>query len=462
MKHKFDLSITALFICLIAWLFTQKQNNREEQDIISSDVIQYYSYLPAYFIHHDLSLKFLDTMQNIPNNSYWHLKTPEGKKYFKMTMGMAMLYSPFFAIGHNASLNSKVYKANGFTQHYKSWLVIGTLLYAFLGLLFLRKLLLNFFNNTAVGITLIILGIGTNLFCYVTHDVLMSHAYSFFLFSLFLLLTVNWHKNKTIINAIGIGLTLGLITLIRPTNIIIGTAFLLYDVNSLKEFQTRVNLYLKNYLHIILILIAGITIWIPQFFYWKMQTGSYFFYSYTGENFFWTNPHLYDILFSWRKGLFIYTPLIILGFVGIIFLKQYTKQWSTVLYIFIPLNLYIISCWWCWWYGGSFSQRALIDSFPLLAIPMCAAVSQILKSNAIVQQAVALLVIFGIQLNIFQTKQYTSSLLHYDSMSKETYFKIFWKNNWFDGYDNTLIPTDSDNAIKGLPERDLRKQHLKK
>jgi hypothetical protein len=290
----------------------------------------------------------------------------------------------------------------------------------------------------------------------------MSHAYSFFLFSLFLLLTVNWHKNKTIINAIGIGLTLGLISLIRPTNIIIGTAFLLYDVNSLKEFQTRVNLYLKNYLHIILILIAGITIWIPQFFYWKMQTGSYFFYSYTGENFFWTNPHLYDILFSWRKGLFIYTPLIILGFVGIIFLKQYTKQWSTVLYIFIPLNLYIISCWWCWWYGGSFSQRALIDSFPLLAIPMCAAVSQILKSNAIVQQAVALLVIFGIQLNIFQTKQYTSSLLHYDSMSKETYFKIFWKNNWFDGYDNTLIPTDSDNAIKGLPERDLRKQHPKK
>jgi hypothetical protein len=93
----------------------------------------------------------------------------------------------------------------------------------------------------------------------------------------------------------------------------------------------------------------------------------------------------------------------------------------------------------------------------LLAIPMCAAVSQILKSNAILQQVVALVVIFGIQLNIFQTKQYTSSLLHYDSMSRETYFKIFWKNTWFDGYDYTLIPTDSENAIKGLPERNLQK-----
>jgi len=457
MKHKFDLSITALFVCLISWLFTQKQNNREEQDIISSDVIQYYSYLPAYFIHDDLSLNFLDTMKVKPYSSYWHLKTPEGKKYFKMTMGMALMYSPFFAIGHKTSLGSKVYKANGFTQHYKSWLVIGTLFYAFLGLFFLRKLLLNYFNCFEVGITLIILGIGTNLFCYVTQDVLMTHAYSFFLFSLFLFLTIKWYQNKKIAIAIGIGLTLGLIALIRPTNIIIGIAFLLFDINSFKEFQTRLKLFIQHYLHVILMLLFGITIWIPQFLYWKMQTGSYFFYSYAGENFFWGNPHLFDVLFSWRKGLFIYTPLIILGFIGIIFLKKYTKHWNTALLIFIPLNLYIISCWWCWWYGGSFSQRSLIDSFPLLAIAMCAAISQLLKLNAIVQQAVALIIVFAIQLNIFQTKQYTSSLLHYDSMSKETYFKIFWKNTWFEGYDYTLIPTDSENAIKGLPERDLRK-----
>jgi hypothetical protein len=45
-------------------------------------------------------------------------------------------------------------------------------------------------------------------------------------------------------------------------------------------------------------------------------------------------------------------------------------------------------------------------------------------------------------------------------MSKEAYFKIFLEKDAKAEFDywNLLIPTDSENALKGLPERDLRKK----
>ncbi len=36
--------------------------------------------------------------------------------------------------------------------------------------------------------------------------------------------------------------------------------------------------------------------------------------------------------------------------------------------IFMPLNLYIISSYCIWWYGGSFGQRPFVESVPIFAL----------------------------------------------------------------------------------------------
>ena len=64
-----------------------------------SDADQYYSYLVATIIKHDLTFHF--------PNSYW-LFHPKDIPVPKVSMGMAYMYSPFFLIGHWVASNRKL------------------------------------------------------------------------------------------------------------------------------------------------------------------------------------------------------------------------------------------------------------------------------------------------------------------------------------------------------------------
>jgi len=69
-----------------------------ENDVIKSDVISYYAYLPAFIIEKSPDLSFTDGKEDyyVSNNRYWPQIAPNGKKVIKTTMGMSFLYAPFF------------------------------------------------------------------------------------------------------------------------------------------------------------------------------------------------------------------------------------------------------------------------------------------------------------------------------------------------------------------------------
>lgn len=457
---KIDLSLIAIPICAIIWYFNFLYVDVEGRKLIHDDVINYYSYLPAIFIQHDAALSFLDTANSeLPANAYWHVEDSEGHRYFKMSMGVALLYSPWFFIGHVASLRSHSYKADGFTLHYEGWLAFGTFVYGILAFLLLRKVLRRYFSPAITGATLLVLGLGTNLYTYIVYETLMSHVYSFFCFSALLFFVLRYFERPGIRDAIFSGITLGFISLIRPTNAIACLVFLLIGVNSASGMMERVRFFMRNRMHTLSIIFSALVIWIPQLVYWRSVTGHYFVYSYTEEGFFFLKPHLWEVLFGFRKGFFVYAPLMLLSIAGMFLLRKRLPGWSWLLPIFFLLNTYIISSWWCWWYGGSHGLRPMIDSYPLLAIAMAACLERL---NALVSRfslLVASVIIFMIGLNVFQSWQYSTSLLHYDSMNFETYRKIFLKNRWFNGYEYSISPPDYEHALQGLPERDLRKQN---
>jgi hypothetical protein len=152
---------------------------------------------------------------------------------------------------------------------------------------FLRKVLRYYsISDSHIAITILLLGLGTNLLCYSSQSATMSHAYNFCLFSIFIHYTIRWHEKHSAKNTIIIGLLLGLITLIRPSNAIIFLFFILYNVSSWSAFKERM-LFLKRECFLLnVIAFLAIIVWVPQFLYWKEVTGNYLFYSYTDEGFF--------------------------------------------------------------------------------------------------------------------------------------------------------------------------------
>ncbi|MBA2610420.1 MAG: glycosyltransferase family 39 protein [Bacteroidetes bacterium] len=438
------ISITWVNFNIVRW---QKGN------IISYDVGNYYSYLPAVFYEHDLSLSFLNDTLNKQTEQryYWPNKDVHGNKVIKMTMGMAFTYLPFFGLAH---VYCKLVNepANGFSDPYHFAIQFASLFYFLIGLIFLLRVLKLFYNDKTVFITALLIVFGTNIIYYLTNGAGMSHATTFSFVSAFIYYTIKWHQTQTFRSAFMIGVLGGMITLIRPINIMVFIAFFLYEVNSIKELSAKIKLLLENHRQILLIVLLGILIFLPQLIYWKWVSGSYFINSYVGERFYFNNPHIINGLFSFRKGWLIYTPIMAFSLIGFYYLRKTTKAFFTALIVFTPIYLYVVFSWWCWWYGGSFGQRALIDIYPLLALPFAAFVAHVQSLGIFKRSVVYTLMVLFLLLNIFQTMQAKWNTIHFDSMTRDAYFDAFLRLTKNPEREQFLKHPDEDKAKQGIDE----------
>lgn len=453
---KETLSYKTLIVIAFIGLFTISNNQKWNfEKVISHDSLIYYEYLPAALVFNDMSFNFLNNKPFDYNGRFWVTKNEKtGRKTIKFTMGMAVMYLPFFVVGHLGAILLD-YTPYGYSLPYTVMLCFCGWFYALIGLFYLRKLLLLYYSDIVSSFTLVSIALGTNMFYYTTLNPTMTHPVSFCLITMFLWYTIKWYNKKSFKTVVILGMLMGIISLIRPTNALVALVFMLFNIGCISDIKERLLLFWKYKLHIFIIMFWSIMVWIPQFFFWKYSSGEWFYFSYGEEGFFFSNPQIFNGLFSYRKGWLVYTPLMLFSLVGIFFTFKNNKSWASSLSVFVPLNIFIIYSWWCWWYGGSFGSRPMIDSYGLMAISL-ASFYQYFQKFKVYRRAVPLLIIFvTISLNIFQSYQ-TKTCLHYDSMCKESYWNNFAVLGWPDNYNDLLEPPDYSKAIKGEEEYNLK------
>ncbi len=448
LKHPFSYFI--IWIILLVQLLILKETEiwKQENRVIYWDVLEYYSYLPATFIYGDVKLGFMNDTTVNWQAKFWPKQAPNNGRVIKMTMGMSVIYSPFFFATHGIA---KIFhlQADGFSIPYRIALIFSCLFYLTIALFLLRKLLLRWFNDGVTTLTIVSIVMGTNLFYYSTIEAAMPHAFNFSLFVFFIYLTVKWYEKQSWRTTILLGLLGGIIALIRPANIIIWLFFLLYDVTKSSGFALRLSFLVKQYVKLLLIAGCFLLILFPQLLYWKTVTGSWLYYSYDNEGFFFNNPQIIRGLFSYRKGWLLYTPIMTFALIGIPFLCLRAKELFLPVLIFMLINIYIIFSWWTWWYGGSFGQRPMIDCYPLLAFPLAATISLFWKKMYPEIISVLILALF-VYHNMFQTFQYYYGAIHWDAMSKKAYWSSFGHLKPQTDFYNLLENPDYDKAIKGI------------
>ncbi|MDD3877413.1 MAG: hypothetical protein PHT69_12395, partial [Bacteroidales bacterium] len=415
--------------------------------IIEWDVKNYYAYLPAAFIYNDLHQKYFDTIPELQEYA-WYSLDDMGNRYLKVSMGVAMMYLPSFIIVHTWQLLNNG-DTGGYGVPYQRAIALNVLLFLYLGLFVLYKLLLKYFKPFIAYLTIIVIIFATNMLYYATNEPGLTHIYSFCLFSVFIWAVDKWHENPNIKTALAIGLLMGFITIIRPTNAIIIVLLFLYNVKSFSDLKKNMLLAYKYRLQWVLAVLISCLPWLPQIIYWKIATGHFIFYSYGVERFFFTQPEIINVLFSYRKGWFVYTPIALIALIGIIFLKNKLSSYRWPVIIYIVLQIYIVSSWWDWWYGGCFGQRSMIESFALLAIPLAAFVNFIFKKFSWQKLSLGIIIILLLTLNIIQTFQYRYTIIHWDSMTKEAYWHVFLKLDKPKDIDRYLVEPDYDKQRKG-------------
>lgn len=413
--------------------------------MIDWDVTYYYCYLPATFIKQDLGLKFVDENRDYytMNHQYLPIPAPNGKYIIKTSMGMAIMYLPFFTAAH---VFAKVfgYEADGFSEPYQFMIQFSGLIYLLIGLYYLRRILLLYFSEKVVAITLFCIVFGTNLFYYGSVHGAMSHTHTFCLASIFIWYGIKWLLKPNLKMTVIVGLTIGLIVLIRPVNILFVLFFVLFGVTSLEGIKRRMLLFFRFKHYVLLMQVLAILVFLPQLLYWKHFTGHYFFNSYVGESFYFGNPHLAEGLFGFRKGWLLYSPIMIFSLIGMVILFKTKREFSFPVTILFLIYTYVILSWWCWWYGGAYGLRAMIDIYPFLIFGFAVFVNKII-SNKIVLGILGLLVL----INCFQMYQYRRGVIHYDGMTKEAYLDGFFRVETSPNLEKLIQRPDYEKARMG-------------
>lgn len=396
--------------------------------IISSDGLGYYAYLPAVFIDQDLSFKKVRDREakilKYPRYEPSYLVKSGGHILNKYFCGEALLLLPFFLLATLFSWVSGT-EIDGYSFYYQLFTGIGALFYLALGLYFLMRIMQYLGIRPSInGFILAVILLGTNLFYYSLWVPSMSHVYSFFAINGFLLAMCRNIRELKVRRALLAGFFMAMIILIRPTNLIVLVVvpFLFHDPGEFKRFMVQIfhkKLILVYFILAILLLVS------LQPVLWYLQSGRFLLWPYRNEGFRFAHPQVMNVLFSYRKGLFIYTPLILLSLVGLIPLLFSNRLRFFSMALFTGSAIYIIASWWNWYYGDGFGHRAFIDFYGIFALLLAILFNQITYKYSGI-----LVVIFFlpfIALNLFQTWQYKEEIIHPCAMNKVKFDYVFLK-----------------------------------
>jgi hypothetical protein len=413
---------------IVVFIFMQLVRGGDSRRIIDGDGSGYYAYLPAVFIHGttdftpvfelEKSRRGLDYMGH-----YFHQLGE--KKINKYYLGTALLMLPFFLLAWIYSFITGM-PPDGYNILFQYSIALGASIYAAIGLIATKKLIELFDVGKAISLISVILVLfGTNLFYYTFLHPSHSHVYSFAAISVFLLFARRYILYEKINDFRLAMLFFGLIVLIRPTNAIVFLS-LPFLSGSSAVFTDRVKKLFKTPKKLILGLLLFFGVFSIQLIFNFIQTGNLLLWSYRNEGFHFNDPAILSFLFSYRKGFFVYTPLMLLIVPGMILFFHRSKFSFYTYFSFILILIYMLSSWWNWFFGDSFGMRAMVDFYPLLAIPLALIIKQFSASRW-KRIIISLFLIPAVALNLFQAYQYYAGIIHPDSMTKEKYWYVFLK-----------------------------------
>jgi hypothetical protein len=420
---KFVFVICAL-ILEIAAIFYINDNKLTFGPVIRSDGEAYYAYLPAIFIYKDITLRttVARPLHGVPVHS--SILWGETTRYLlKTPIGEALLMTPFFWLGYATAYFSHA-SLNGYSQPFQYAAAFSGAFYTAFGLLLLWTVLEKYFKQKSILIVLTGLLFGTNLFHYATYDAIFSHTYSFFLFALFLYLVEHVYRKSTLLDFIALGLAGGMIIITRNFNVLWLLFGVFFDINSRQDVSQRFEFLKLHWKKIIPALVAFLLVISIQLIYWRMITKSFFVFSYPGENFNFTKPEILNVLFSVRKGLFFWSPILLTIFPGMFFVRKAAKEYFLPILIFFPINLYLISAWWSWWFGGSFGHRGFTESLPMFAIAFCALYEGLEATRW--KRVLQVAIVITSTLSIWLMLKYWLGIIPFDGTTWDFFIKTFF------------------------------------
>ena len=345
---------------------------------LQSDGFYYFAYLRSMAFDRDVNFMNDYRMLGLGDKPHLFRPTRTGYAESAWTIGPAIVWSPFFAAGHVVAtrLHARGLEVatDGTSYPYRQAICVASLFYGLLGCWFAYRFALLFFPSTLAAAAVVLTVCGSFMAWYLVKEPSMTHASSMAAVAGFMWMWAATRENRSLRSWALLGLLAGFMGLIRWQNVLFallpGIDALLVLVRSRRGGNTRA---LRDATIGSAVFLACLVIgFLPQMLAWKSMYGTFIARSPVGPQVRWSDPHLVDILWSARNGLFSTTPILYLGAIGLAIFAFARPAVGVPALLSIAVMVYFNACIQDWWGSAGFGGRRFDGTIPLFALGLAA------------------------------------------------------------------------------------------
>ncbi len=294
--------------------------------------------------------------------------TGSGEATSHLPVGLALLWTVPFVLAHAVTAGASVFgagvAADGFSAPYRSAVTAATYVYGVAALLLLESEVRRRQGRAVALLAVLALWLATPLHFYMTANPAMAHGASAFATTAFV---VAWLRGRGREGEPGAGrrwMILGLLgavlTLVRLQDVVL-LALPVLDVAWTRP--PRWTGLVARYA-----LAAG-ALGVVQLAFWLRLYGTGFVETILAVNLVGgTGPHVLGVLFSWRHGLFTWTPLYAACVAGWLVWLRHEPRPAALVVLGFAASVLLNASMQDWWGAEAFGQRRLLGLTPLFGL----------------------------------------------------------------------------------------------
>ena len=352
--------------------------------IYASDEVEYFAFLRSLAFDRDLSFEneyrhFADAGAGGAGFSETFLAeryTRAGRRLNFGTIGPALLWAPFYGVGHLAAgfLGAP---QDGYSQPYITAVAVGSAVYGWLAILFAAAIAERWFGRGLSAALAVLAGTPLLFYMYVAPP--FSHACATFAVTVCLWTWLRVREAWSPVGVVCLGLTVGLMATMRDQA---G----LFAIGPALDFG-RWALARRDWRRTIGLMAAGtvatVIAYSPQLLASRAVNGYFGPDESVGNKMSWTSPHALGVLFDIEHGWLWWTPLAVLSLLGLaavasgrIRSRVADGRWLAVcMVVIVVVQIYINGAVESWSVAGAFGQRRFVELTPILILGLAALTS---------------------------------------------------------------------------------------
>jgi hypothetical protein len=347
----------------------------DNQELIVSDGKAYYIWVRSLMLDGDVDFeddyRLVYPPDPLPPES--SVRTPRGHPVDKYPVGMAILETPGFLIGHLLGARLIRSARDGVSLPYQFSVAWSLMFLYFASFWLLFRALSNL--GIATGWTFFFCGttlLATNLIHYVMKEPAMAHGAGVALLNVLLFVIAPRDLSRSrprLARAALAGALVGLSFLVRNTNSLLVPALVAVVCSRAKP--TPVEWATAAVCAVLVSALQPLSLW---FLWGQLRLSTYFNESFTAGL-----RGVLSALASARHGLFLYSPwyAVLLALSVYLVVRSRDYRWVGVAAVASFAAACVLNgTWHCWWFGDSFGNRAFIETLVPLSVAAALAVTR--------------------------------------------------------------------------------------